>query len=96
MYLCILYNNYLALENHMVGEGIHGLFQTLRSQVNHMIGGSGELGNLLTRAEGCISSNDFETAVRLLNQTSGEPRRIFAAWIEQARLWLEAKQGIAI
>merc|ERR1719431_168295 len=85
-----------ALENHMVGEGIHGLFQTLRSQVNHMIGGSGELDNLLTSAEGCISSNDFETAVRLLNQTSGEPRRIFAAWIEQARLWLEVKQALDV
>jgi len=40
-----------------------------------------------------MSSGDLESAVRVLNQTTGEPRRILAQWIHQARLSLEVKQA---
>ena len=40
-----------------------------------------------------MTTGDIESAVRVLNQASGEPRRILAQWIHEARLSLEVKQG---
>ena len=39
-------------------------------------------------------NEDYESAVRVLNQMTGEPRRILSNWIGEARIWLEVKQGM--
>jgi len=52
-----------------------------------------KLENICSEAENQMALGDFESAVRVLNQTSGEPKRIFKQWLDEARLWLEVKQG---
>ena len=39
-----------------------------------------------------VSSGDLESAVRIMNQSSGETRRIFNDWMKETRLSLETTQ----
>lgn len=52
------------------------------------------LSHLVTQAESYMAQDDFEGAVRLLNQTRGEPRRIFSTWMDEARTYLEVRQAM--
>lgn len=51
---------------------------------------------LLDNAQYALEHNDFEQAVRYVNQLRGEPRRVAADWLLEARLRLEAKQSAEV
>lgn len=48
---------------------------------------------LLDNARHSLEHNDLEQAVRYVNQLRGEPRRVAADWLLEARLRLETKQA---
>lgn len=48
---------------------------------------------ILALATCALENNDTEQAVRYMNLLTGEPRRIAKDWIQEARLFLEAKQA---
>lgn len=48
---------------------------------------------LLDNAHYCLERGDLEQALRLMNQLRGEPRKVAADWITEARLLLETKQA---
>jgi MICOS complex subunit MIC60 len=48
---------------------------------------------LLDNARHSLEHNDLEQAVRYINQLRGEPRRVAADWLLEARLRLETKQA---
>ena len=54
------------------------------------------LESIISQAEHRMALGDFESAVRIVNQATGEPKRIFNRWLDEARLWLEVKQGTFI
>jgi len=91
-----------AFENHAVDEELNGLFQKLRSQITlwiHPVINQDSVSNLeqiFDQAESHMNQNDFETAVRILNQMSGEPKRIFGVWLKEARMWLEVRQALDV
>merc|ERR1712212_305629 len=96
-----------ALEQHSVDEELNGYFQTFRSSITlwfHRIDPTGlltqdtvtNLDNIFDQAENYMNQNDFETAVRILNQMSGEPKRIFGVWLNEARMWLEVRQALDV
>lgn len=93
-----------AFENHAVDEELNGIFQILRSQITLWLHrGSilnqdsvSNLEQIFDQAESHMNQNDFETAVRILNQMSGEPKRIFGVWLKEARLWLEVRQALDV
>jgi len=93
-----------AFENHAVDEELNGLFQKYRSQITlwiHRVGvlnqdSVSNLEQIFDQAESHMNQNDFETAVRILNQMSGEPKRIFGVWLKEARLWLEVRQALDV
>lgn len=47
---------------------------------------------VLALATSSLEEGDTEQAVRYMNQLHGEPRRVAKDWIEEARLFLEARQ----
>jgi len=92
-----------ALERHQITADNHGLFQQNRSYLNYMlhntVWASKELKTLesiISQAEHRMALGDFESAVRIVNQATGEPKRIFNRWLDEARLWLEVKQAIDV
>ena len=96
-----------AFENHAVDEELNGFFQNLRSQITlwfHRVDPTGllvqesvsNLEQIFDQAESHMNQNDFETAVRILNQMSGEPKRIFGVWLKEARMWLEVRQALDV
>ena len=91
-----------AFENHAVDDELNGLFQKLRSQFTlwiHPVLNQDSVSNLeqiFDQAESHMNQNDFETAVRILNQMSGEPKRIFGVWLKEARMWLEVRQALDV
>ena len=96
-----------AFENHAVDEELNGFFQILRSQITlwfHRKDPTGfliqdsvsNLEQIFDQAESHMNQNDFETAVRILNQMSGEPKRIFGVWLKEARMWLEVRQALDV
>ena len=48
---------------------------------------------LVNNARHCLERGDLEQAVRYVNQLTGEPRRVAADWLKEARLLLETKQA---
>jgi mitofilin len=48
---------------------------------------------LLDRAAQSIEKGDLQQAVRYANQLSGEPRRVAADWLREAKLLLETRQA---
>lgn len=48
---------------------------------------------LLDRAGASLERGNLEQAVRYVNQLTGEPRRVAADWLREARLLLETKQA---
>jgi len=96
-----------AFENHAVDEELNGFFQIFRSQITlwfHRVDPTGVLSQdtvtnlekIFDQAETHMNQNDFETAVRILNQMSGEPKRIFGVWLKEARMWLEVRQALDV
>jgi len=93
-----------AFENHAVDEELNGYFQNLRSKITLWIHKKGilntdsvsNLEKIFDQAESHMNQNDFETAVRILNQMSGEPKRIFGVWLTEARMWLEVRQALDV
>nr|XP_006014498.1 PREDICTED: MICOS complex subunit MIC60-like [Latimeria chalumnae] len=51
---------------------------------------------LLSYATYCIERGDLELAAKLINQLSGEARRVAQDWLTEARLTLETKQIVEI
>ena len=51
---------------------------------------------LLSCANMYLDKGDLETAVRLVNQLSGEPRRVAQDWVKDACLYLETKQAVLV
>jgi mitofilin len=51
---------------------------------------------LLSLARYFVSHGNFESAARLINQLQGEPRRLAADWLADARLFLETKQAVSV
>ncbi|KAL3863537.1 hypothetical protein ACJMK2_005289 [Sinanodonta woodiana] len=49
--------------------------------------------SILASAKFWLERGEFENAVRLMNQLQGAPRRVAADWIEEAKLYLEARQA---
>ena len=49
--------------------------------------------DLLARADYYLRHGDLELATRLVNQLSGEPRKVARDWLLEARLLLEARQA---
>ena len=48
---------------------------------------------LLDNAADCLKYGDIEQAVRYVNQLRGEPRRVAAEWLDEARILLETRQA---
>jgi len=48
---------------------------------------------LLDNAANCLKFGDIEQAVRYVNQLRGEPRRVAAEWLDEARILLETRQA---
>ena len=48
---------------------------------------------LLDSARHSLDNGDLEQTIRYMNQLKGEPRRVAADWIREARLLLEARQA---
>jgi mitofilin len=48
---------------------------------------------LLDAADDCLRRGDFEQAVRYVNALRGEPRRVAADWLQEARYVLETRQA---
>ena len=42
-----------------------------------------------------LQNDDIESAVKIMNQSSGEVRRIFQPWLEESRNYLETLQAIS-
>jgi len=87
----------LAYDNHLCNEDQHGFLMSTLSLVYSKLGYGSELSalsHLVTQAESFMAQDDFEGAVRLLNQTRGEPRRIFGTWMDEARTYLEVRQAM--
>ena len=51
---------------------------------------------LLSCAGKHIEKGDLETAVRLVNQLSGEARRVAEDWVKEACLYLETRQAVMV
>nr|XP_057919678.1 MICOS complex subunit MIC60 isoform X3 [Doryrhamphus excisus] len=49
---------------------------------------------LLSYASYCLEHGDLELAAKLLNQLTGEARRVVEDWLHEARLTLETKQAV--
>lgn len=49
--------------------------------------------NILVYAQQFLDAGDVETTIRMLNQLRGEPRRVAADWLQEARLFLEIRQA---
>jgi len=96
-------------ENFMVGDDAHGLFARMRSKLNAtclftkwsdpapLPDGADLTGNvdkIVSAATYYMEEGDLESTVRVLNQLSGEPRRILSQWIQEARLSLEVIQAL--
>ena len=47
---------------------------------------------LLATAQSCVGQGDLTTAVRLVGSLQGEPRKVAADWLKEARLHLETQQ----
>jgi len=47
---------------------------------------------ILSAFEYYVENDDFDSAVRIINQSSGEVRRIFHGWITEARALMETEQ----
>ena len=47
---------------------------------------------VLVRADTCLSRGELERAIRLVGTLRGEPGRVAADWLHEARLYLEARQ----
>lgn len=43
-----------------------------------------------------LQNDDIESAVKIMNQSSGEVRRIFQPWLEESRNYLETLQAISV
>ena len=52
--------------------------------------------HLLSLARYFVSHGNLESAARLINQLQGEPRRLAADWLADARLFLETKQAVSV
>lgn len=48
---------------------------------------------ILDNAKYHLEQGDLETALRFMNQLTGEPRKVAADWIQEARLLLETRQA---
>merc|ERR1712037_483368 len=91
---------------HMIGEEAHGLFARLRSSVTDKFtkwskpaaiqenDSDLNLDKLLSAADFYNREGDLEAVTRVLNQLTGEPRRIVADWLKEARLSLEVMQAL--
>ena len=74
-------NLLLAYDNHLCNESQHGFVMSSLSRLYSFFGVGEELSKLsglIATAEGHMQNEDFESAVRVLNQTNGEPHRIFS------------------
>ncbi|CAG5103754.1 Oidioi.mRNA.OKI2018_I69.chr1.g920.t1.cds [Oikopleura dioica] len=91
---------------HMIGKDAHGLFARLRSSVTNKFTNWSKpaaisesdsdltLDKLLSAASHYNREGDIESVTRVLNQLTGEPRRIVADWLKEARLSLEVMQAL--
>lgn len=91
---------------HMIGEEAHGLFARFRSSVTNKLttwskpaafeekDSDLNLDKLLSAANFYNREGDLESVTRVLNQLTGEPRRIVADWLKEARLSLEVMQAL--
>lgn len=51
---------------------------------------------LLSMANSYLDKGDLETAVRLVNQLSGEAGRVAEDWVKEACLYLETRQAVMV
>jgi len=91
----------------MVNDEGNGLFARLRSAVNSRFSTwnapapikevqdiSGDFNQIQSAARFYLREGDLENCTRVLNQLTGEPRRIVDDWIHEARLSLEVQQAL--